>query len=232
MKAVRSLVAGIILGAGALIGSVKADIPKPYFETSLVSDFVSPVGAAIKEECRQDLVSLNFGKFNFAIWENQFLGEKGISERDYCVTYASKINDKFSGSVGAQIWDYPNGRFGDFDAVQTAGLNYGGMLNANLGYAHLVGHDAVKLGDRVTFGINKSVPVYDGKVKISLTPSLDSAWANNWYGQYGFSQISAGIKLGVSKGNLSLDVSGKMQKSLDSKIEDLNWGSVGVGYKF
>jgi hypothetical protein len=230
---IKSLIAAILLGASSLVGRAQAgDVPKPYVETGLYSDFVSTSGSVINEESRQDLAALSLGKLDFALWQNQFLGEEGISERDYCVGYRVPLTSNVSARVGLEYWDYPNGRFGDHDSVERANLDYSGKLKASLQYTHLNETDATEAGDRVYLKVSKPVTLMEGKVNVSVTPSLGTAWLNNYYGNSDVSQASAGLTVSVSKGGLSLNLSGTSQKSLDSKVEDLNWGAASIGLQF
>lgn len=237
MKSLKSILASALIAASAILPltyaqTAKAEMPKPYVSTTLASAFVSPSGAAIEEKCRQDWASVSKKGLTFGIWQNQFLGEKGISERDYCLSYSAPLTSNLTANVGYQYWDYPNERFGNFDSVETAGLNYSGKIDASLTYTHLNKNSATENGNRAHLKLSKSISLLEGKTKVSLTPSLATAYINNFYGVSGMSQASAGLNLGISRGNLSLNVEGIAQKSLDSKIENLTWGTASLGYQF
>lgn len=208
------------------------DIPKPYVETTLASDYVSPSGSAVKESGRQDWASISSRGLELGIFQNQFLKENSISERDYCASYSFPLLSNLVGKIGAQYWDYPNGRFGDFDSVEVAGLNYSSKINASLNYTHLNKNNAVENGERVHLKLSKPLKLVDKKTKIKIIPSLATAWLDNFYNQSGFSQASASLGLGISRGNLGLNLSATAQKSLDSDFKDVNWGSVALGYQF
>jgi hypothetical protein len=208
------------------------DFPKPYVETTLASDYVSPSGSAVEEAGRQDWASINLKGIELGIFQNTFLKEKSVSERDYCASYSFPISSNLTGKVGFQYWDYPNGRFGNFDSVETVGLNYSGKINASLAYTHLNDNKVTEKGERIHLKLCKPLSLAEGKTKVSLTPSLATAWLDNFYGQNGFSQASAGLNLGVSRGNWNLNLTATAQKALDSDFKSLNWATASIGYQF
>ena len=234
MKSLKNILASVILGAASLLPLTTraADLPKPYVQTTLASALVPPSGAAIEEKCRQDYASIDMKGFNFGLWQNQFLGEHGISERDYCLSYTTPLASNLTANVGYQRWDYPNERFGQFDSVETAGLNYSGNVDASLAYTHLNKNSATKNGDRLYLRVSKPIPLVEGKTKISLSPTLSTAWVNNYYGVSGLAHISTGLGLDVTHGKWGLNISGIVQTSLNSDIKNLNWGTAGISYQF
>ena len=237
MKSLKSIIAGVLVAASTTLPLLPQktqaeDLPKPYVSTTFASAFVSPSGAAIEERCRQDWASISTKGLTFGIWQNQFKGEEGISERDYCLSYSRPIASNLTANVGVQYWDYPNRRFGNFDSVETAGLDYSGKVDVSLGYTHLNQNSVTENGERVYLKLSKPIKLVDGKTKVSITPSLATAWLDNYYGHNGHSQVSAGLSLGISKGKWGLNAAGTMQKAIASDIQNLNWGTVSLDYQF
>ena len=98
----RNFAAGIL----AVVASSSAqavELPKPYVQTSLVSAYAAPAGPFVKENARQDWLSINpIRNLEIGIWQNQFLGEKGIAERDYCVAYSIPVTTNLTATPGFQ----------------------------------------------------------------------------------------------------------------------------------
>ena len=229
----RTLKNFIVAGLFALAPIASAgDMPKPYVQTTVASDYVSSQGSAVREAGRQDWISIGAKDITLGIFQNQFFDERSISERDFCASYSRPVSSNLTGTVGFQYWDYPNKRFGKFDSVEIIGLDYSGKINVSLNYAHLNKNSAVENGDRIALKISKPLTLFAGKTKVSLTPSLSSAYINNFYGCSGIPEVSSGLSFGISRGNLSFNLSGTAQKSLDSCFETLNWGTAGIGYQF
>jgi len=232
---IKNTLRSIALAGLALLPSqLKAyefdNIPDLHAQTSYVSGLISPMGLAVKESCRQDYLSLRSNNFTFGVWQNQFLGEKGVAERDFIGSYSFPLSKNFSGNVSFQYWDYPNGRFGNFNAVETAGIDYTGKVNINIGYAHLNENRVTKNGDRLVLKISKPFKLLDDKTKVTITPSIATSFVNDYLGHSGISQATAGINLGISRGRFSLNAFANMQKSLEGNIDTLIWYGVGVGY--
>ena len=62
MKALKSILTTILLGANALLSvqkSIAAEMPRPYVQTTLTSALVSPAGLTVAENARQDWISIN-----------------------------------------------------------------------------------------------------------------------------------------------------------------------------
>ncbi len=236
MSSLKSILAGILVGASALMPFQKSqafELPKPYVQSSLVSAFVSPAGPAINETCRQDWMSINPVKgLELGVWQNQFTSERSISERDYCLTYSVPLTSNLTASATAQYWDYPNERFGDHDSVEGLTLSYSGKFDAKVFWNHLNKTELTENGDRFCASVSKTIPVVDSKVKVNLTPSLSSSVNNNYYGTYGLAHLTPGIKLGVSYKNFNAHAFFNAQRGVSSKIENLNWGGISLGYSF
>jgi hypothetical protein len=237
MKSLKSILAGILVGASTLAGTVQAgetQIPRPYVETAFVSAFVSPAGTLVNEDCRQDWASITAKGLTLGIWQAQFSGESGIAERDYCASYAFPIASNLTANVGFQYWDYPNKRFGQFDSVEKVGLDYSGKVNASLHYAHLNENSATDDGGRLCLKLSKPLALTKdkSKTKVTLTPSVAGAWIDNWYGRSGISHVTPGVSLSVSRNNFSVNGFFNSQVSLNKNIENLNWGGVSLGYQF
>jgi len=209
------------------------DMPRPYVQSTLASALVSPAGTSIDDACRQDWISVNpIKNLELGIWQNQFLNERSITERDYCATYSIPVTSNLTASAGFQYWDYPNERFGNFDSVETLGLNYSGAVNANVAYAHLNHNSATEAGDRFCASLSKPITLVDGKAKITLTPSLSSAVNNNFYGNNGLAHITPGVKLGVSYKNANASAFFNVQRGISQDIQNINFGGVSLGFQF
>ena len=230
----RNLIGTVMVAAASTLPfSGKADgMAKPYVQTTLASDYISAQGSGVREAGRQDWISMSAKGATAGIFQNQFFSERSISERDFCASYSRPVSSNLTGTVGAQYWDYPNKRFGKFDSVEVAGLDYSGKINASLAYTHLNNNSKVEDGDRIALKVSKPFSLVDGKTKVNLTPFVSSAYINNFYGCSGIPQVSAGLTLGVSHGKVSANLTGTAQKSLDSDAENLIWGTASVGYQF
>lgn len=236
MKSIKSLFAGILFGAASLLPQAQiqaGDVPKPYVQSSYVSSFVSPAGPSINEKCRQDWASITPVKgLELGIWQNQFEGERSISERDYCITYSVPLTSNLTASATYQYWDYPNARFGNFDSIEGLSLSHSGKLNTKVSWDHLNKNSQTEAGDRFCLSVSKTIPIVESKVKVSLTPSLSTAVNNNYYGNNGLGHVTPGIKLGVSYKNFNASAFFNAQRGVSQDIETLNWGGLSLGYQF
>jgi hypothetical protein len=235
MKPLKNILSLALVGASLFSQtSAKADegMPKPYVQSSYVSAFVSPAGPAIMEDCRQDYISVSQGGNTFGVWQNQFLGENGIAERDYMFSKSFELSDDLTGSVGFQLWDYPNGRFGKNDTVETLGLAYSGKVSLSADYTHLNDNGVTESGDRLILKASKDFKLIDGKVGVSLTPSIATSLNNNYYGYYGVGHLTAGAKLSVSSGKFSVSGFVNAQQAVDSSLESFVWGGITAGYQY
>jgi hypothetical protein len=235
MKSLKSLLSAALVGASLFSQTpAKAEevIAKPYVQTSFVSAFVSPAGPAINENCRQDYLSFSKDGNAFGIWQNQFLGEKGVAERDYIFSKSFNLTDNLTASAGFQLWDYPNGRFGKNDSVETLGLAYTGDVNVNADYLHLNDNGVSQNGDRFVLKVSKDLKLIEGKTSLTLTPYISTSLNNNYYGHFGLGHVTPGVTLSLSHGNFSLSGFINAQRAVDSSLDNLNWGGITAGYQF
>lgn len=236
MKSLKSILAGILLGASAILPTQTqaVELPKPYVQTSLVSAYAAPAGPFVKENARQDWLSINpIKNLEIGIWQNQFLGEKGFAERDYCVAYSIPVTTNLTVTPGVQYWHYPNERFGNHDSALNLVLNHKGSVNTTVTGRHINETKATEAGNMFHIAFSKSIPILAGKVKASLTPSLSTVLNQNYYGgNNGLGHVTPGIKLGVSYKNFNASAFFSAQRGISSKIENLNWGGISAGYSF
>ena len=236
MKALRSILAGILVGASAILPTQTqaVELPKPYVQTSFVSAYVAPAGPFLKENARQDWLSINpIKNLELGIWQNQFLGEKGIAERDYCASYSAPISSNLTASLGVQYWHYPNERFGNHDSAIDFDLKHKGSVDTSLKFRHINHTSQTEAGNTLCASVSKTIPLTEGKLKLSLTPSLSTAVNQNYYGgNNGLGHVTPGIKLGCSYGNFNASIFFNAQEGLSEKIGDLDWGGFSAGYSF
>ena len=236
MKTLKSVLTSILLGASALLPTQESqalELPKPYIQSSLVSALVSPAGPTVAENARQDWISINpIKNLELGIWQNQFLGEKGIAERDYCVTYSAPISDKLTIGTGIQYWHYPNERFGNHDSAIDFDLKYNSSFDTSLKFRHINHTSQTEAGNTLCASVSKTIPLTDGKVKLTLTPSLSAALNYNYLGNDGPAHLTPGIKLGISYKNFNASAFFNTQRGISKDIPTQNSGGVSVGFNF
>lgn len=238
----KNAVVGTVLGLVALVSGCGSNnkfideqiVKKPYVETAFVSDYVAKHGYILEGQNRQDFVNLNLNdRLSGFIWQGYSHADNTFCERDYGISYSIPINDKFSVSTGYQYWHYPHDYFGKDDQVLKAGANYAGPVNLDLEITQLLPHDNIKSGTRYYFKASKNFPIGKiGDIDFSLTPSISTAYIDNYYANTGHSQITPGISLGARKGNVNLNFFVNSQDGKMSGIKDKNWGGISLGYKF
>ncbi|MBP7708513.1 hypothetical protein KA107_02415 [Candidatus Pacearchaeota archaeon] len=206
------------------------DLPKPYIQTTLTSDYMAPQGAVADGKSRQDWISVNPTKnLTLGIWENYSFKEHAVNDRDYVSSLGVPINSNLTASVGFQYWTYPTGSFGNFDSAETASLQYSGLIDGELKYTHLNRDSQTERGERVQAGLSKTINLTKDFL---LKPFLSTCYVDNYYGLNGFSQVTPGISLNLSKGNFNASASASTQKGLVDSIKDKSYWSVSVGYQF
>jgi len=241
-KRARNWVAGGLVGLASLVSGCGSNnvlvdknlVTKPYVETAVVSDFVARHGAFLKGQVRQDLVNIDLNdRLSAFIWQNYSHKEKAINERDFGVNYSIPINDKLSARVGYQYWDYPSGTFGDHDEALKAGVHYSGKIDLDYDLTQLLPVGSTESGTRHYWKLSKSFPVYKkDDLSVSLTPSISTAYIDNYYGVTGLSQVTPGLNLGIQKGNLNVNLFVNKQLGQISEVDNITWSGVSVGYKF
>jgi len=242
-KALKSLIVAGVMGLASLASAATNDIaqiktenalPKPYIGMTYVSDYVSSSGSTCKEKCFQSFISIDPVKdLNFTVWQNYSLTDHDLSERDYILTKTFPISSNLNAKVGAEYWSYPSGRYGHFDSVERASLNHSGFLDSSLTYLHINANSATENGDRVHLKVSKTLGIGEmDETKLSLTPSVSTAWLHNDFGASGMGHVTAGLSAGVSRGNWNANVFINHQQSLNSKFPNVNYGGVSAGYQF
>lgn len=208
--------------------------PKPYVGITYVSDFVATSGSTCKEKCLQSYISIDPVKdLTFAVWQNYSLTEHDLNERDFILTKTLPVSSNLNAKVGVEYWSYPSGRFGKFDSAERASLNYSGFVDSSLTYLHINANSVTENGDRVHLKVSKSVSLGEiGETKLSLTPSVSTAWLHNDFGVSGMGHVTAGLSLGASSGNWNASVFLNHQQSLNDKFPSVNYGGASVGYHF
>lgn len=242
----RNLAAGGLCGLAALISGCGSSnklfdistLQKPYVETAIVSDYVAPHGAMLEGQVRQDLVNVNVNdRLSAFIWQDYSNQEKGINERDFCVSYSVKVKEGLSASIGYQHWTYPTGTFGKYDNVLRAGIKYSNILDWKYDLTHMFGHGSRPEGDRHYLKASKTFQLGKiGGADISVTPSISTSLVNNYFEFTGLSQITPGAVLSlnknIDKGKFSLNLFINDQHAGISKIKDKVWGGASMGYNF
>lgn len=236
-----------VIGLTALIGTFgsgcgsnnkfidKQTITKPYVETAVVSDYVAKHGAIVEGQVRQDLINFNVNdKLSAFVWQNYSHNEGTFNERDFGFSYKIPINDKLSARAGYEFWSYPNGTFGKYDQALKAGAHYSGPIDLDFELTQLLPTETTpKSGTRYYFKASKSFDVGEiGDAKVSLTPSISTAFIDNYYGKTGNSQITPGLNLGVNNKRWSLNFFANVQDGRIKGIEDKVWTGISLGYKF
>jgi hypothetical protein len=230
-----------VTGLAAILGAVNtatAEKPSFYVESAVASDLVTKHGVMIKGPCRQDFFNIDFNNgFSGFVWQDYSPRENDYNERDFGGSYSLKIKEGLSASVGYQYWDYPSKTFGKFDSVLKAGVKYSNVVDFEYDLTHMFGHDTTPTADRHYFKASKAFQVGKiGDADISLTPSISTAFTNDYYGRTGLTQITPGVNLGISKklgkGTLILNASVNDQHGQQSDIEDHVWGVLSAGYSF
>ncbi|MFA5061099.1 MAG: hypothetical protein WC494_02190 [Candidatus Pacearchaeota archaeon] len=226
---------GIMAGLIAIIGATNVAIsktPKTYLESTLVSDYVARHGMFKKGTVNQNLVYVDFKNgFSGFAWGNYDFKENAVNEIDGGVSYAHNLTDELSANIGFQHWYYPSGEFGTYDNVFKAGLKLGGTIDLEYDLTHLLGHDETPTGDRHYFKASKTFNL--GKISgtnVSITPSISTALLDDYYGTDGWSQITPGVSLDVSKGKWNLKAFINQQHG--KVYDDLTWGGISLGYSF
>ncbi len=232
MKSLKNILAStLVLGSLAL--PTKAETPKPYVQTTFVSDYVAPSGVRIPDNCRQDFLTISPLKdLSVFVWQNNSENEGAVNERDFGINYSRSINSNFSANVGFTYWGYPTGTFGEHDSVDTASLNYSGKFDASLNYVHLNKDSQTENGDELFVKVSKGFSTDLGKTKLSVTPSLMVVGLDNFYGNTGISQATAGLDLSASRGNWNAHGFVNFQSGLTKEMETFQWGGASIGYQF
>lgn len=233
MSSLKNILAGALIAASTILPVKAADIPKPYVETSIVSDYVAPSGARIADNCRQDLFLINpTENLTLSVWQNNSRKENAVNERDYGISYSTRLTDKLSANVGFAYWSYPTGTFGHYDSIENASLNYSDKFNASLKYTHMNKDDETPAGNSLYLKVSKGFQTSVGKTKLSATPSLAVAALDNFYGNDGVSQATVGLDLGASGGKWNAHLFLNSQRGLTEEMESFPWGGASFGYQF
>lgn len=222
-------------GCGSNNKLIDESIAKPYVETAFVSDYVARHGAMVEGQVRQDLVNFNVNdRLSAFVWQNYSHKENAFNERDFGFSYNLPVNDKISVRAGYEYWDYPSGTFGDYDNVLKAGAHYSGTFDLDFDLTQLLPTKTTpESGTRYYFKASKSFPIGEiGGAKVSLTPSISTAFIDNYYEKNGNSQVTPGLNLGIGKKQWSLNFFVNCQDGKISGIDDKVWSGVSLGYKF
>jgi len=228
--------AGMVSGCGSNNQLIdKQTITKPYVETAFVSDYVAKHGAMVEGQVRQDLINFNVNdRLSAFLWQNYSYDEGTFNERDFGFSYNLPINDKTSARFGYEYWSYPSGTFGKYDSALKAGAHYSGKFDLDFDLTHLLPTETTpESGTRYYLKASKSFPIGKiGDAKVSLTPSISTAFIGNYYGKTGNSQITPGLNLGVNNKIWSLNFFTNMQDGRIPGMNDKVWTGISLGYKF
>ena len=212
-------------------------VSRPYIETAVISDYVARHGGRVPGQVRQDLFSFNLNnRLSLFLWQNWQDGD--FNERDFGFNYSLPINDKLTLNAGYQLWTYPNGIFGKHDEVIELNATYNDKVTVKFDITHLLPNsqgDGVETESGTRYYVKVSKDFSLGKIagaEISLTPSLSTAYVDNYYGLRGNSQITLGADLGISKGNLSAHFFINKQGGQISGIESFTYSGASIGWNF
>jgi hypothetical protein len=236
MNSLKSILSGALVAASTILplSSKAAEVPKPFVQLTFASDYVAPTGIVIPGRCAQTWISIEPVKnISIGTFQNYSLVDNEVNERDLVLGVKGNLTEKLSARAGYQYWHYVGPKFGENDdSVFTAGLNYSGKLNLDLDYAHLNENAVHNSGDRINPTISKSFTLHEGKFKLSLTPSVSTCFASDFFGLEGQTQISGKLGLDFSRDNFTANASITKQDAKEESLSDKTYYSFSFGYKF
>jgi len=228
----RAAVSGLLAILG-IANSCSAAEPSVYVESGIASDYVVQHGGMKKGAVNQSLVNLDFKKgFSGFVWQNFDFEEDKTNVIVLYTQYKHSISRDLSARIAFQHFFYPGGEFGNYDNAAMAGFHYSNAIDVDFDLTQLIAHDKVPNGTRYYAKLSKTLPL--GKIagtEASITPSISAAYIDNFYSSTGFSQVTPGIKIQLSKGKASFNLFVDQQFG-ENGFEDETIYGASLGYSF
>lgn len=170
------------------------------------------------------------------IWSNFDFDTSSFSEVDVGIDYSFPIAEKFlGGKLGGYFelahWEYPDGALGDNDKGLIGKLNYEGPINATL-----KGTQMFTSGQGRELDLIISKPISLGETregtKFTLTPTVSTAYLDNFFGYRGITNVQYGADFSIKEGNKSLEFFVRQQEGFQAGMEDGPVAGFGISIGF
>lgn len=167
----------------------------------------------------QTQLSLGYKNLTFGIWATSDLKDWELDEIDYRLNARIPIwengRHRISGNLGFEFWDYFPDNFRDYDSVVKASLSYRGIVDANIGLAHLLEEG----GDDWYANVAKSFPITDD---IFIRPNIRFSYPDEFFDAE--TTITPSVSVGIKTDNFIFYPGLGYQIGLEGKDNRFLWG--------
>jgi hypothetical protein len=179
--------------------NTKNDKMKINISSSIVSDYVAKGYVLGKGPHKQDYVGINKNNFTTFFWSDYDFKDKYLREIDLGIKYSKKINDQLSSSLAFIYMNYPKG---DDDKVLSFNLIRKGKINSKLSLINFFKDKEIPNGILLEGELSKKI---FGKNDFTMGAKIKGVCTNNFYGDYGFSNVTPGIDFRYSGKKLNFE---------------------------
>jgi len=224
MKNISKIIAALLMAIILFALPCQAELSLTITE-NIISSYITKSGGKIGDgPVNQSMLLANFSGWYGYGWHNYNFKLSKMTEYDLVVGKWFAINN-FIIDLSYQKWIGKN--FRD-DAVE-ASIKYNGQITALLVLDKIITEKLSSENNRFYFEIKKSFPI----ANFSITPTISTAYLNNFYNESGWAHITGGIsgRYEFSK-NFYLSAFIKYQTGFFSTKNSLAYGGTGLNINF
>jgi hypothetical protein len=197
MKTLRNLALGCIIAASSFLPIKRAEAEiTGSFSSSIKTHYIAMGYVLGKGPHKQDTLSINNKNLNAFVWSDYDIGNKKMSEIDIGVNATKQIDNNLSLNGGYIYMHYPQGQD---DRVLSLSVNQNGILEKRLDISCFLKNKEIPTGFAFEPSISKSVNL---NPSTQLSFGVSSTYLDNFYRDFGISNISLDASFSYSKGNL------------------------------
>jgi hypothetical protein len=196
-----------------------------FASTAMATSQVAPDGSVIVDNLvNQSYAEMSYGPITLFNWNNYDTQKQRFNEHDLGI-YAKLFRvDAFSFYADLQCWIYPGH---DYETAVSTGVKYTGWVDINFKLTRQSGHSNWEPGYRFWAEVSKKILLG----KFSLTPKIQTAYLDNFFGVSGLAHITKGLACNyqITK---KISLSGFLNHQTGFQMPNLWYGGVALAYFF
>lgn len=160
-----------------------------FASMTMATSQVAPDGTVVVDNLvSQPYIGLTYGPITVFNWNNYDIEKHRFNEHDFGIFAELFKCDAFEFYADFQYWEYPSY---SYETAASVGTKYAGWVSGNFKFTRQSGHGIWDSGYRYWIEVSKNFPLGG----LSLTPKIQSAYLDDFFGVSGLAHATAGLSI-------------------------------------